>query len=1149
MSYRSGGRPPYGGYRRPFGAPSRNSYDHPSEKSLPAPEPNSHTYSHHYNDGYYSRNYDRANDRVYQRSSYANEAPPPYNHSYKYNKEHHTQPADGLSRSSLYDSRPKPVASFEVAEPIDEFDCKQLPKHYDYSKFSEQNHHISKSNRNDSTLKQSKGFKIIYDPELKKDPLKGSKPIYEYVDFKSNTNDLPPVDPRTPSHPNYEKSHKRGRRVLTSIPVPRFKYDKYSIGPKPTNEIVIWNFPSTTSLLIIRNNFTRFGKISEIHGTDDPDTAVPLGICKLSFDGDAELAHVAASNAAKKSHKQIRINGAVIQCGLNTNNVLYETVYKKTLEIKRMEKKKEDEKRQRELEIQKQKERLKVTGLPRGPAKTQRLDDPKQKASTPPPPPSSSIQSIRTSQQPAHLLALSDILAGNKNTAEGNGEQEASTSINLSSHDRHIKPLSSYTMPLNFDKFIGNRCFIFIPDKYVSTRDVNSSDVRKVLSKYNCDRILTHKSGFFVIFNSLKDAEKCFDMEDGRKFLNYKMYMELVVPDELMSQTKIADKIGVVSQAKSSLLKEFHNYLLKDLREKIIGPRLLQKLNGDKYTDILKKYQIEQDEIKKKQKEDEQGKLKLKEQLQTQIPKPIGINGIHASHQTASITSLSSFRRRRDSLESPAKAIQRSKSKMNAVPMAHALNFSDHDDSSEEEDEDEEESDERESTPISSDATPKPVTLKRKPSLEIKKVPALKKQKLVEKAERQSDEDEDDLMTVAFKSNTTSQPTSPETANKQIFTSDVKEIDLKGVAAEEEQDSDMDEEEDQVKSESEEDDVPTDFSGVDQMYRPSPGTPQPVYVDDFKMMDYDLEDLQNIIKDDEDLRLAKLAVSDMKPSTEIKDISYWAWKQNSIKNHTKLLLNESKQKAEETEILAFEDEIINNEKLQNDSGSFRAQGYHKIPDKLKSEYLLHRRKANKPLNTVQHDDEGDAGSQANNIYSSRVNRANNRRFAADISAQKQMLGSETDILDLNQLTKRKKPVQFARSAIHNWGLYALEPIAAREMIIEYVGDRIRQQVAEVREKKYLRSGIGSSYLFRIDENTVIDASKKGGIARFINHCCVPSCTAKIIKVEGKKRIVIYALRDIGANEELTYDYKFERETNDDERIPCLCGAVGCKGYL
>lgn len=149
------------------------------------------------------------------------------------------------------------------------------------------------------------------------------------------------------------------------------------------------------------------------------------------------------------------------------------------------------------------------------------------------------------------------------------------------------------------------------------------------------------------------------------------------------------------------------------------------------------------------------------------------------------------------------------------------------------------------------------------------------------------------------------------------------------------------------------------------------------------------------------------------------------------------------------------------------------------------------------------------------VSSSRDNRASNRRFQQDIEAQKAAIGTESELLSLNQLNKRKKPVMFARSAIHNWGLYALDSIAAKEMIIEYVGERIRQPVAEMREKRYLKNGIGSSYLFRVDENTVIDATKKGGIARFINHCCDPNCTAKIIKVGGRRRIVIYALRDIG----------------------------------
>ncbi|TKA65643.1 Histone-lysine N-methyltransferase, H3 lysine-4 specific [Cryomyces minteri] len=117
------------------------------------------------------------------------------------------------------------------------------------------------------------------------------------------------------------------------------------------------------------------------------------------------------------------------------------------------------------------------------------------------------------------------------------------------------------------------------------------------------------------------------------------------------------------------------------------------------------------------------------------------------------------------------------------------------------------------------------------------------------------------------------------------------------------------------------------------------------------------------------------------------------------------------------------------------------------------------------------------------------------------------------------------------------------------MIIEYVGEKIRQKVADMREERYTKQGIGSSYLFRMAEDEIIDATKKGGIARFINHSCSPNCTAKIIKVDGTKRIVIYALRDIAKNEELTYDYKFEREIGSDDRIPCLCGSVGCKGFL
>jgi histone-lysine N-methyltransferase SETD1 len=85
---------------------------------------------------------------------------------------------------------------------------------------------------------------------------------------------------------------------------------------------------------------------------------------------------------------------------------------------------------------------------------------------------------------------------------------------------------------------------------------------------------------------------------------------------------------------------------------------------------------------------------------------------------------------------------------------------------------------------------------------------------------------------------------------------------------------------------------------------------------------------------------------------------------------------------------------------------------------------------------------------------------------------------------------RKKLLRFAKSGIHDWGLFALEPIAADEMVIEYVGAVVRQSVADLREKQYERSGIGSSYLFRVDHDTIIDATLTGNLARFINHSCM-----------------------------------------------------------
>lgn len=174
---------------------------------------------------------------------------------------------------------------------------------------------------------------------------------------------------------------------------------------------------------------------------------------------------------------------------------------------------------------------------------------------------------------------------------------------------------------------------------------------------------------------------------------------------------------------------------------------------------------------------------------------------------------------------------------------------------------------------------------------------------------------------------------------------------------------------------------------------------------------------------------------------------------------------------------------------------------------------------------------------------SRRNRAESRREQASFVGYNNI---DVEKFGFNYLTSRRKKLRFAKSAIHNWGLFALEPIHVNDMVIEYVGEVIRNHVADMREKRYEKMGIGSSYMFRVDGDTIIDATYKGNIARFINHSCEPNCVAKIIRVDQKERVVIYASKDIRPGEELLYDYKFPLE---DKKIPCHCGSKKCKGFL
>ncbi|WVF68921.1 hypothetical protein IAT40_003695 [Kwoniella sp. CBS 6097] len=232
-------------------------------------------------------------------------------------------------------------------------------------------------------------------------------------------------------------------------------------------------------------------------------------------------------------------------------------------------------------------------------------------------------------------------------------------------------------------------------------------------------------------------------------------------------------------------------------------------------------------------------------------------------------------------------------------------------------------------------------------------------------------------------------------------------------------------------------------------------------------------------------------------------------------------------------------ELDDKHPLYHTSGAWRAEGWKKIPQIQKSSYLPQRNRATAAV------EEAGAGGVTTGRTARLAGRDQNRQTAGLAAG----VTVESDLFAFNQLRIRKKQLRFARSAIEGYGLYAMETIHVGEMVCEYVGELCRAAVAEVREQRYLKQGIGSSYLFRIDNDIVCDATFRGSVSRLINHSCDPSANAKIIKVNGQSKIVIYAERTLHPGEEILYDYKFPLESDPALRVPCLCGTATCRGWL
>ncbi|KAJ5634002.1 hypothetical protein N7528_001844 [Penicillium herquei] len=197
---------------------------------------------------------------------------------------------------------------------------------------------------------------------------------------------------------------------------------------------------------------------------------------------------------------------------------------------------------------------------------------------------------------------------------------------------------------------------------------------------------------------------------------------------------------------------------------------------------------------------------------------------------------------------------------------------------------------------------------------------------------------------------------------------------------------------------------------------------------------------------------------------------------------------------------------------------------------------------------------------------------------------------------------RKIGVEIFHTGDRGFGLRSPDNIVAGQFIDRYLGEVITQKEADARE---LANEQGMSYLFILDWETqendgeeplnqseeffVVDGQKFGSPTRFMNHSCNPNC--KIVPVSTTHHgddklydLAFFALRDIPAGTELTFDYnpnpmtpeppepvkklspgrkpkvpKIDygdktRYTSTDKAhgpniVKCLCGEKNCRGQL
>uniref|UniRef100_A0A182YEQ0 Histone-lysine N-methyltransferase n=1 Tax=Anopheles stephensi TaxID=30069 RepID=A0A182YEQ0_ANOST len=147
-----------------------------------------------------------------------------------------------------------------------------------------------------------------------------------------------------------------------------------------------------------------------------------------------------------------------------------------------------------------------------------------------------------------------------------------------------------------------------------------------------------------------------------------------------------------------------------------------------------------------------------------------------------------------------------------------------------------------------------------------------------------------------------------------------------------------------------------------------------------------------------------------------------------------------------------------------------------------------------------------------------------------------------------RFTKRMYPALEVRNfADKGFGLVTLEDLQSGQFVIEYVGEVINSEEFDRRVKTMQTAKEENYYFLTVEPDLTIDAGSKGNMSRFINHSCEPNCETQKWTIGETRVIGLFAITDIKAGKELTFNYNLESLGNS--KRACLCGAQKCSGFI